>query len=230
VDLLRTLDEKVSPRHAAVVTVDVQNDFCHERGFLGALGAPLGQVQAMVPRLARLLDAARARGVPLIHVISHHDEQYASPVVTEQKLRHGLPMERDKRALRDAPYCLTGTWGADLYGIDARPGEEVVVKHRYSGFHNTNLDLLLRSRGIQTVILTGVATNVCVESTARDVYMHDYYLVFVSDGTATTSEAAHQATLANVDQFFGQVASADEIEACWGVAAGARPLAAAAVR
>jgi hypothetical protein len=49
---------------------------------------------------------------------------------------------------------------------------------------------LLRSRGIQTVILTGVATNVCVESTGRDVYMHDYYLVFVSDGTATTSQAA----------------------------------------
>ena len=121
-------------------------------------------------------------------------------------------------------------WGAELYGIDARPGEEVVVKHRYSGFHNTNLDLVLRSRGIQTVILTGVATNVCVESTARDVYMHDYYLVFVSDGTATMSEAAHQATLANVDQFFGQVASADEIAACWGVAAGTRPLVAAAVR
>ena len=81
-DLLRTLEDKTHPARAALVTVDVQNDFCHERGFLGALGAPMGLIQAMVPRLRRLLDAARSRGVPVIHVISHHDEEYASPVVT----------------------------------------------------------------------------------------------------------------------------------------------------
>lgn len=215
-DLLRTLEDKVAPGRAAVVTVDVQNDFCHERGFLGQRGAPMHLIQAMLPRLASFLDAARAHAVPVIHVISHHDEQYASPVVTEQKLRHGLPMELDGRALRDSPYCLKGTWGAELTGIDARPGEEVVIKHRYSGFHNTNLDLVLRSRGIQTVILTGVATNACVESTARDTYMHDYYLVFVSDCTASTSQAAHDGTLANIDQFFGQVASSEAITAGWG--------------
>jgi ureidoacrylate peracid hydrolase len=222
-DLLRTLEAKTSPRHAALVTVDVQNDFCHERGFLGSLGAPMGLIQEMVPRLERLLAAARARGVPVIHVISHHDEAYASPVVTEQKLRHGLPMERDGRPLRDAPYCLRGTWGAELYGISALPGEEIVVKHRYSGFHGTNLDLVLRSRGIQSVVLTGVATNACVESTARDVYMHDYYLVFVADCAATTSAAAHEATLANIDQFFGQVATSEQIVRAWAASAPARP-------
>ena len=214
-DLLRTLEDKTHPAHAALVTVDVQNDFCHERGFLGALGAPMGLIQAMVPRLRRLLDAARSRGVPVIHVISHHDEEYASPVVTEQKLRHGLPMELDGRPLKDAPYCLKGTWGAELYGIDARPGEEIIVKHRYSAFRGTNLDVVLRSRGIQTVILTGVATNACVESTGRDAYMHDYYLVFVGDATATTSQAAHDATLANIDQFFGQVATCEAVAAAW---------------
>ena len=159
----------------------------------------------------------------------HHDEEYASPVVTEQKLRHGLPMEKDGRPMKDAAYCLKGTWGAELYGIDARPGEEIIIKHRYSGFKGTNLDLILRSAGLQTVILTGVATNACVESTGRDVYMHDYYLVFVSDGAATTTAAAHQATLANIDQFFGQVATSDEIEAAW-AAAPARLRAVAAAR
>lgn len=216
-DLLRTLEDKVAPPRAALVTVDVQNDFCDDRGYLGRLGAPMGLIQAMAPRLQWLLAAARQRAVPVIHVISHHDEEYASPVVTEQKLRHGLPMELNGRPLRDAPYCLKGTWGAELYAIDALPGEEIVVKHRYSGFHGTNLDLVLRSRGIQTVILAGVATNACVESTGRDVYMHDYYLVFVSDCTATTSEAAHNATLVSIDQFFGQVASAEEITRAWGI-------------
>jgi len=230
-DLLRTLEDKTHPARAALVTVDVQNDFCHERGFLGALGAPMGLIQAMVPRLRRLLDAARSRGVPVIHVISHHDEEYASPVVTEQKLRHGLPMELDGRPLKDAPYCLKGTWGAELYGIDARPGEEIIVKHRYSAFRGTNLDVVLRSRGIQTVILTGVATNACVESTGRDAYMHDYYLVFVDDATATTSQAAHDATLTNIDQFFGEVANSDAIMRAWGVeAATGQPAAARAGR
>jgi ureidoacrylate peracid hydrolase len=221
VDLLTTLEAKVSPANAALLTVDVQNDFCHDKGYLGRLGTPLGLIQAIAPPLKRLLAAARKRGLPVIHVVSWHDEQYASPVVTEQKLRHGLPMELNGRRLKDAPYCLKGTWGAALYEIDALPGEEVVVKHRYSGFHNTNLDLVLRSRGIQTVILTGVATNACVESTARDVYMHDYYLVLVSDCTAMTSRDAHDATLANIDQFFGQVASSEDIMKCWGVPAAA---------
>ncbi len=210
-ELLRTLEQKVDPAHAAVVTVDVQNDFFHNDGYLGKLGAPLGMIQEMAPRLKGFLDAARQRGVRVIHVISWHDEQYASPVVTEQKLRHGHPMELNGRKLKDAPYCLRGTWGADFYAIDAKPGQEIVVNHRYGSFTGTNLDLLLRSQGIQTVILTGAATNVCVESTAREVYMHDYYLVFVSDCTATTSQEAHDYTLKMIDTYFGQVAGSDEI-------------------
>ncbi len=214
--MLRTLEQKVDPAHAAVVTVDVQNDFFDDQGYLGKLGAPMGLVQAMAPRLNHFLGAARQLGVKVIHVISWHDEQYASPVVTEQKLRHGHPMELNGRQLKDAPYCLKGTWGADFYGIDAAPGEEIVIKHRYGSFTGTNLDLLLRSQGINTVILTGAATNVCVESTAREVYMHDYYLVFVSDCTATMSQEAHDYTLKMIDQYFGQVASADDIIKAWG--------------
>ena len=218
-ELLRTLEQKVDPARAAIVTVDVQNDFFHNDGYLGKLGAPMTLVQEMAPRLNQLLNAARHRGVRVIHVISWHDEQYASPVVTEQKLRHGHRMELNGRQLKDAPYCLRGTWGADLYGIDARPGEEIVVKHRYGSFTGTNLDLILRSQGIQTVILTGAATTVCVESTAREVYMHDYYLVFVSDCTATMSQEAHDYTLKMIDTYFGQVAGSGDIMKAWGVTA-----------
>jgi ureidoacrylate peracid hydrolase len=217
-ELLRTLAQKVDPAHAAVVTVDVQNDFFHNDGYLGKLGAPMKLVQEMAPRLNRFLNAAREQGVRVIHVISWHDEQYASPVVTEQKLRHGHKMELNGRQLKDAPYCLKGTWGADFYGIDARPGEEIVIKHRYGSFTGTNLDLILRSQGIQTVILTGAATNVCVESTAREVYMHDYYLVFVSDCTATMSQEAHDYTLKMIDTYFGQVACSDDVMNAWAAA------------
>ena len=114
--------------------------------------------------------------------------------------------------------------------VDAGPEDRVITKHRYSAFRGTNLDLVLRSRGTQTVILTGVATNACVESTGRDVYMHDYYLVFVGDATATTSQAAHDATLANIDQFFGQVATCEAIVGAWGGSPSVAPALAGAAR
>lgn len=222
-EMLTSLEQKVHPSRAALVVVDVQNDFFHDEGFLGKLGAPLGAIQEMVPTLERLMESARQAGVPVVHVISHHDEQYASVVVTEQKVRNGHDLTEDGRQRRDAPYCEKGTFGAELYGVKALPGEEVVVKLRYSGFEGTNLDLLLRSWGVQTVILTGAATNVCVESTARDVYSHDYYLVFVEDATATMSAEDHAHTLKMIDTYFGQVSPAEDVIGAWASGAGAEP-------
>lgn len=220
-ELVSSLPQKVHPSRAVLVTVDVQNDFFHDAGYLGELGAPLGTIQAMVPKLEELLEAARGAEVPIVHVISYHDEVYASVVVTEQKLRNGHDLTEDGRERRDAPYCVRGTFGADFYGIKALPGEEIVVKYRYSSFQGTSLDMLLRSWGSQTVILTGAATNVCVESTARDVYSHDYYLVMVEDCTATTSEEDHKYALRMIDTYFGEVAKADDIIAAWNSGEGA---------
>ena len=88
-ELVGSLEEKVHPSRAALVTVDVQNDFFHDDGFLGKLGAPLGHIHGIVPQLRRLLEGTRGAGVPVVHVISYHDEEFASVVVTEQKLRIG---------------------------------------------------------------------------------------------------------------------------------------------
>ena len=214
-ELVGSLEEKVHPRRAALVTVDVQNDFFHDDGFLGKLGAPLGHIQGSVPQLRRLLEGARGAGVPVVHVISYHDEEYASVVVTEQKLRNGHDLMDGGRQRRDAPYCLKGSFGADFFGIEALPDEEIVVKYRYSGFQGTSLALLLRGWGVQTVILAGAATNGCVESTARDVYSHDYYLALVSDCTAATSLEAHEHTLKMIDTYFGHVVTADEVLGAW---------------
>lgn len=214
-ELLRNLSDKVDPSRAVVLTIDVQNDFFHDHGYMGRLGVPLGSIQGMVPKLQSFLAAARLAEVPVMHVVSHHDEQYASVVVTEQKLRAGHDLTSDGRTMKDAAYCRQGTFGVEQYEIKALPGEEIIVKHRYNAFHGTDLDQLLRARGAQTVIVTGAGSNVCVESTAREVYSHDYYLVFLSDCTATTDDVAHQHTLAMIDMFFGQVASSDEVISAW---------------
>ena len=87
-ELLRNLSDKVDPSRAVVLTIDVQNDFFHDQGYMGRR-VPLGSIQGMVPKLQSFLAAARLAEVPVMHVVSHHDEQYASVVVTEQKLRAG---------------------------------------------------------------------------------------------------------------------------------------------
>jgi ureidoacrylate peracid hydrolase len=111
--------------------------------------------------------------------------------------------------------CRKGTWGGEFTGVAPREGEGVVNKHRYSAFVNTRLDSVLRTLKIENVIMTGVSTNVCVESTARDGYMKDYLIVFVDDCTATGSEEEHQATLTNMRKHFGMVVQAEDVVGVW---------------
>jgi len=210
--MLRTLGEKVTPAHSAVLIVDLQNDFCAEGGAMHAEGRDLTLVQAMVPRLARFLDAARAARVPCVWIRNVYNSEpnwYLSEVWLEQaaRRRRGLYVER--------PVCESGAWNGDFYGVKPGSDEVIVTKHRYGAFEGSDLDLVLRSRGIRSVIMTGVATNVCVETTAREAFLRDYYVVFTSDCTATYSQAEHEATVVNIDQFFGQVVSSNDVIACW---------------
>ena len=210
--MLRTLREKVDPGHSALLIVDVQNDFCAEGGGMHREGRDLALAQAMVPRLAALIEQARAAGVPLIwirNVYNNAPNFYLSEVWLEQALR------RRRGAYVEFAMCERDGWGGDFYQVHPNPDEAVVVKHRYGAFECTDLDLVLRSRGIRTVIMTGVATNVCVETTARQAFLRDYYVVFTSDCTATYSQAEHDGALANIDNFFGQVAASEEIVGCW---------------
>jgi nicotinamidase-related amidase len=215
------LPELVAPRHTALIVVDMQNDFCSSEGSLAASGSDPGLIQAMAPRLQRLLEAARQIRLPIVHVRTEHSAWTNSA--------SWLGRMRGRRRV----VCSPGSWGAEYYAgfeprsDDARePGghEFVVTKHRYSGFVGTELDLILRSHGIRSVIMTGEATNVCVESTARDAFMRDYWVAFVSDCTATTVQAAHDATLYTMGKHFATVVTGEEVMAVWsGDAQAARP-------
>ncbi|MCX6021811.1 MAG: cysteine hydrolase, partial [Chloroflexi bacterium] len=112
-------------------------------------------------------------------------------------------------------YCLEGSWGFDWYGVGPLPGEAIVTKHRYSAFIGTDLDLILRAQKIETIICTGVVTNACVESTARDGFMMDYHVVFVDDSSATSSPETHEGTLQNIRGGFGVVVNAADVTEAW---------------
>lgn len=204
--MLTTLAQKVSPQNAAVLVVDVQNDYCAPTGGLAQLGVDMSAINACVPKIAALVEGARQVGVPVIHVRAHHDPATELPAWREL---------RQRRSPNRPRWCEPGTWGADFYGVAPQPGEVVVTKYRYSGFIETNLDLVLRSQGIASLIMTGVASNNCVECTARDGFMKDYYIVFVDDCTAATNRAIHAATLANMESLFGIVVQSEQVLAEW---------------
>ena len=137
------------------------------------------------------------------------------PIITCPRSGWSRPGAAATAPMSQYPVCEAGEWNGDFFQVKPLPDEVIVTKHRYGAFEGTDLDLVLRSRGIRSVIMTGVATNVCVETTARQAFMRDYYVVFTSDCSATFSQAAHDATLYNIDQFFGEVASSEQIMACW---------------
>jgi ureidoacrylate peracid hydrolase len=211
--LLTTLEQKVDPRHAALIVVDMQNDFCARGGMMDKEGADISAVQAMAKRLPDLIAAARAAGALVVfirNVYSTEGNSYLSDVYLEQAARR-----RDgSYTIRDV--CGPDSWEGDFYeAIQPLSGEPIVTKHRYSAFHNTDLETILRSHGTRTVVLTGVATNVCVETTARDAFMRDFYVVFTADGTACYSDETHDATLRTIDKYFGPVVQVAEVAEIW---------------
>jgi ureidoacrylate peracid hydrolase len=213
VEPLIGLERKVDPRHTALIVVDVQNDFCAEGGMMHAEGLDLTAVQSMANRLPGLIAGAREAGALVVfvrNVYSSVGNAYLSDVWLEQASRR----RGDSYTRRDV--CAADSWEGDFFGdVAPRPGDPIVTKHRFSAFHNTDLDTILRSHGIRTLVMTGVASNVCVETTAREGFVRDYYVVFLEDGTAAYRDEDHAATLRVIDRFFGEVASIDDVAGAW---------------
>ncbi|MGA2393898.1 MAG: isochorismatase family cysteine hydrolase [Candidatus Lustribacter sp.] len=200
---MKPLAELVVPAKSAVLVVDVQNDYCHPDGALGKAGLPTGAAMDMLPNLQRLLAAARAGGTPVIFIKTTHTPETDSESWTWRSA--GI----------SGGVCRQDTWGAEFTEVAPTDDEPVVIKHRYSAFINTRLDSVLRTLKIENLIMTGVSTNICVESTARHGYMLDYHIVFLSDCTAAYTPEEHEGALYNMRTHFGVVATADDVIAAW---------------
>jgi ureidoacrylate peracid hydrolase len=212
-ELLVTLQQKASPSVAAVVVIDVQNDFVADGGFFHNVGADVKSIQQrVIPKLERFIHCARETGVLVVFIQAIYDAEHLSEPMRERNLR------TDRDVLR----CLTGTWGAEFYGVKPNSDEPVVIKHRYSGVINTDLVRVLKSHGVKSLLLTGVATDTCVESTGRDAYFIDYYVTMVSDCCGAASGGDHLGALKRFERDYGSVVSSDEIIATWQTSAVSR--------
>ena len=199
--LKNILVKRMQPLKTALIVVDVQNDFCHDQGAFSKRKADLSQAQKILPSLRSLIEKCRKSKVPIIFIRTFHSVWTNSPSWLG---RMGGTAEK-------IPVCRPNSWGAEFYEVKPEEGDYIVTKHRYSAFVGTDLALVLRSRGIETILVTGVVTNVCVETTARDGFNHDFNVVLVEDCCGAFSPDEHAATLKNISQYFGTVANSKAI-------------------
>jgi nicotinamidase-related amidase len=213
-DVFTELGELVCPAHAALLLIDMQRDFVDPNGLFGELGIDLSMYGETRARLAALLDAARRNGVLVVHVqnTALPDRMSDSPAQIRFNLRMHEVARRHGPPLR---YTVPGTAGHEFVDeLAPRPNELVVRKYRSSSFWGTNLELLLRSNGVKTVIVGGCTTEGCVESTARDAMFCDHYVVIANDGVASDDKEQHDASMYLMQRRF-DMASALEISAEW---------------
>ena len=146
----------------------------------------------------KLLSAARDKGMPVFW------------------LNQDLPPD-DSLFQTRAVHCLSGTWGAEIvHEIPVEETDIVISKRRYSGFFQTSLDLNLRERGIDTVIVTGVVTNICVRSTVHDAFFLSYRVLVPEDLVMATSTQAQEVTLYDIETHYGDVTNLSELLAVVG--------------
>ena len=205
-----TLAEVADPQHTALVVIDAQNDFCTEGGAFARNGDDLSRMPAALAACGRLIETARAAGVQVIYIQNQklpHNKSTSGAWLRFLVARNG--MEREQNV------CMVGSWGAEIVdSLTPQEGDIVVHKWRSSAFVGTNLDMVLRTNCIKSVVCCGFITQGCVESTARDAGFYDYYPVVVEDAVANYHPHLHEASL-TVQRTRYDVTTVDDVTEIW---------------
>ncbi|MFZ0910688.1 MAG: isochorismatase family cysteine hydrolase [Candidatus Acidiferrales bacterium] len=184
---------RLDAARTAVLVVDMLNDFCKEGGEMVLPGC-----DRLFPPQKSVISAARERKIPVIWVMDNH--------------RQGL--RRDREWLKRAPHCVEGTWGAEIVEELAPKNNEMrIKKHRYSGFFQTDLDLVLKDLECDQLVIFGVVTNICVRSTVHDAFFNGYTVVVPEDCCAATSPRERASSLYDIATHFGIVSDAASVVA-----------------
>lgn len=213
-EVLTELPELVAPGYTALIVIDMQRDFVEPDGLFGRLGIDVSAYRTARPAIAALRQAATAAGVLVVHVqnTALPSRMSDSPAQIRFNMRMHAAARGNRPPLR---YTVPGTPGHRFVDdLTPRTGELVVRKYRSSGFWGTNLDLLLRSNGVRSVVVAGCTTEGCVESTARDAMFNDYYVVLAQDCVASDDPAQHDAAMLLMRHRF-DLATADQIAGAW---------------
>ena len=199
--------ELLAPVRCALLVVDMQNDFVHPQGRVGPGRAHASYASALAT-INSLIGAARTANVPVIYIRSEHGPG-----------RDTGPYRAVRARRRRSPegLCLVGTWGAEFAAeLDApRDGEQVVTKHGYDGFAASGLAETLAAAGRDAVVVSGVATTLCVPATVAGAFEHGLYAIVPREATAASDADQARAALLRISTHYGDVVSAAVVLDAW---------------
>jgi ureidoacrylate peracid hydrolase len=194
----------IAPSDSALLVIDMQSGFLDPDGTFGKAGLNKNQ-RAIIPSVAKLVDTCREAGMPIIWSIQEHIRGDA----TQRK--HKIPTHLEKRNI------FVASRGTNELNIQEdlkkvyREEDHILWKHRASCFFDTNLETKLKMLGVQMLVISGVNSNYCVESTIREGYFHDFDIVVPKDCVAGSFADLHESMLKNVHIYFGVVTDLEEV-------------------
>lgn len=201
----------MNPAETAVVVVDMQNAYASPCGYVDLQGNDVSGSRAVIANIVETLKLARSAGMPVIFLQNGWDpdlKEAGGPRSPNWFKSNALKLMRERPELRGQ---LLAKGGWDYALVDELVPEEndiLVPKGRYSGFWNTNLNSVLRARGVRNIVFCGIATNVCVETSLRDAFHNEYFAVLLEDACNHLGpDHIRAASLFNVESYFGWVSS-----------------------
>lgn len=192
----------------------MQNGFVSKGGSYDLMGLNVSKYSEVVPTLRRLLEFCRKIKIPIFYSQAVREESGIDLLTRSHRI---LPKAREERIKR-RPICIRGSWDAEIVD-ELKPSldDHVVIKRRDSVFQDTEVEVWLRSLGIDSIIFSGIDTSICVESSLRDAFNHGYDIVLISDATASNNLDHYNSTLDNIRNYYGLVMNIDELISNFGI-------------
>ena len=192
----------------------MQNGFVSKGGSYDLMGLNVSKYSEVVPTLKRLIEFCRKIKIPIFYSQAVREESGIDLLTRSHRI---LPKAREERIKR-RPICIRGSWDAEIVD-ELKPSldDHVVIKRRDSVFQDTEVEVWLRSLGIDSIIFSGIDTSICVESSLRDAFNHGYDIVLISDATASNNLEHYNSTLDNIRNYYGLVMNIDELISNFGI-------------
>jgi ureidoacrylate peracid hydrolase len=212
----------IDPARCAVIVIDMENDFAAKGGMFDRAGVDISGAQKAIAPIARVLSAARQAGLKIIYLkMGYHpdlsDLGETDSVNRTRHLKLGVGQKNQAPDGRESRVLIRDTWDTDIVPeLKPEPNDVVIYKTRFSGFYNTDLDATLKKFGIKYLIVTGVTTSICVESTVRDAMFRDYLCVLLRDCMSEPMgrdlpRTNHDASLLNAEALLGWVSDSEQL-------------------
>ena len=202
------MEMELSKERTALVVIDMQRAFLEDEGSLAKAGIDITGLKAALEPCQRLLASARQAGVPVIHTRYVYRSDYADG---------GILVNYIMPQLREVDSLASGT--PDIEIVDELApvdGETVIDKNRPSAFYATNIEPLLNGFGVDSLVVCGVTTNICVETTVRDASQRDYKVFVPKDATGELEQLRYDGALAGMAWVFAKIVDTDDVISVWG--------------